>query len=469
MMLFVINLLFANDMVTVWDGAETALLLQSIQNPHTLPSFILSLLPVESGAWLFWLRLPGAILIILACLTFYQLGKKLFGQDYSQYALMVLAASFMVVNTGKIATTDSWAFATQWLSWLLLLLFLKQPILKWQLLFYLVLGLAVWIQPLESILFMSVYSAALYFFHPKKNLLIRLNPMAALLGATLLFHFTNLLDWQSQTAFWSIGSSGYLKFIGLSILAWFPFLGFIISGIREMINKWKRKEELTIILASGLFSALIGHSIAFHGILALVVGRQLISYFNEKFPYRPFVKTGAVLHLVFAFTMAVILTVYGFFEFRGVGFRAALAVTTVYWMPAFMAVIGMYGMTKRYVVVGTVWGGLLATLLFYVQVNPLIESRRGVVESVFENLVEDHGPSRAQSLHLDVPASPAPKEQVYGQHFLGTIPPLVNQEISSEIKLSRQDTSSLFLASDSTGLAGWNDGLKPILYRVDGR
>jgi hypothetical protein len=469
MMLFVVNLLIANDMVTLWDGAEAALILQSIGSPRNLPAFVLSWLPVESGAWLFWLRLPGAVLIILACLSFFQLAKKLFGTVYSQYALLALAASFVVVNTGKIATTDSWAFATQWMSWLFLLLYLKQPTRQWQLLFYLILGLAVWIQPLETILFISLYSVFLYFFHPRKNLLIRLNPVAALLGATLLFYFTNLLDWSSSTAYWSIGSSGYLKFIALSLLAWLPFLGFLISGIREMVNKWKRKEELTIILATGLISALIGHAIVFHGILAVVVGRQLQAYFQEKFPYRAFVKTGAVLHLIFAFTVAVILTIFSFFEFRGVGFRSALAVTTVYWMPSFMAVIGLYGMTRRYVVVGTVWAGLLATLLFSLQVNPLIESRRGVVEKAFENMIESYGPSRAQSMALDVPSEWTPKEKVYGQHYLGIVPDFMESDDHSDFVLSRQDTTSSFLTTDSTGMAGWNDRLKPVLYKVEGR
>jgi hypothetical protein len=470
MMLFVVNLLIANDLVTLWDGAEAALLLQSIESPHTLPSYVLSWLPVESGAWLFWLRLPGAVLIILACLTFFQLAKKLFGTAYSQYALLVLAASFVVVNTGKVATSDSWAFATQWMSWLFLLLYLKQPTRQWQLLFYGMLGLAVWIQPLETTLFISIYSAFLYFFHPKKSWLVRLNPVAALLGATLLFHFTNLLDWRSSTAYWSIGSSGYLKFMGLSLLAWLPFLGFLISGIREMINKWKRKEELTIVLATGLISALIGHAIVFHGILAVVVGRQLQAYFQEKFPYRAFVKTGAVLHLIFAFTVAVVLTIYSFLEFRGVGFRSALAVTTVYWMPSFMAVIGMYGMTRRYVVVGTVWAGLLATLLFYVQIQPLIDNRRAVVERAFEKLIDDYGPSRAQSLVLEVPGSEwTPKEKVYGRHYLETVPGFRGADDSAEFILYRQDTTASFLMTDSTGMAGWDDWLKPVLYKVEGR
>lgn len=470
MMLLVVNLLIANDMITMWDGAEAALLLRSLESFPFLPAFVLSWMPIESEAWLFWLRLPGAILIILACYAFFQGGKKLFGLAYTQYSLLVLGASFFIVNIGKVATTDSWAFAAQWMSWLLLLLYLKQPKRQWQLLFYLALGFAVWIQPLETILFMSMYAIILYFFHPKKQLLIRLNPLASLLGAVLLFHFTGLLDWQSKTAFWSINSSGYLKFFGWSLLAWFPFLGFLISGLREMLNKLKRKEELSIILGAGLISALIGHALVFHAILAIVVGRQLYAYFDERFPYRAFVKTGAVLHLVFAFTIAVILTIYNFFEFRGVGFRSALAVTTVYWMPAFMAVIGMYGMTKRYVVVGTVWGGLLATLLFYIQVNPLIESRRGVVEYAFEKMMEDYGPSQARSLSLDIESDISPKEQIYSRHFLGTLPGFIENKTDAEgIILSRKDTSAIFLSTDSTGMAGWNDWLKPILYKVENK
>jgi len=467
MMVVVANLLLANDTITIWDGAETQHILQSTDPVPFLPAWVLSFWSPEEHLWLFWWRLPSAVLIILAMVAFYFGAKKLLGQRYSQFTLLVLGASFFIVPTGKLASTDSWAFAGQWLSWLLMLLYLKQEERKWQLFFYLVLGLTVWIQPIETILFVSLNTLALYFFHPQKNKLIRLNPIAALAGSALLFHLTTGLDWQGSTAYWSIGQSSYLKFAGWSLLAWLPFLGFLISAIREMINKWKRKEELTIILVCGLLSALVSHAIVFHGILAIVVGRQLSLYFDDRFPYRPFVKTGAILHLVIAFTAAVILTIYCFLEFRGVGFRSALALTTIYWMPSFMAVIGLYGMNKRYVYVGTIWAGLLATFLFYVQMNPLIESRRRVVENAFELLKQEKNTASAPLMLLNTGMTGAPKEKVYSLYFLEEEAIQADSVVEKTgLTLSRKDIGSVELAQDTSGMAGWDDRLSPVLYEI---
>ncbi len=468
MMLVVVNLLIANDLISVWSGAESDMILRSLTSSFFLPSDLLAFWSLEEGIWTFWWRLPSAVILISAMVAFYFGARKLFGQSYSQYALLALGASFFIVHTSKLASSDAWAFSTQWMSWLILLLFLKQPTLQWRLLFYALLGLAVWIQPLETILFISLNTVGLYFFHPQRRSLIQLNPVAGLLGPALLFYLTGVLDWKSETAYWSIASSGYLKFIGVSLLGWLPFLGFVLGGIREMVNKWKRKEELTIVLGVGMISAVIGHAIVFHGILAMIVGRQMIMYFNERFPYRAFVKTGAILHLVAAFTVAVVLTIYNFLEFRAAGFRSSLAVTTGYWMPAFMAVIGLYGINKRYVVVGTIWGGLLATFLFYVQFMPLIENRRGVVKTAIERAAELSNYDDELLLWKQKPEQAFDQERVYGKASFSEVN-IVEEKNRTGLYLHKeewpQDSSYLF-HRENDRLIGWDDDLDIVKYTI---
>ncbi len=467
MMLVVVNLLIANDMITIWDGAETNNILLAFEKFLYLPSYILSFNSIENGTWTFWYRLPSAAILILTLLVFYYMARQLFGETYSQYALLTLGASFFVVSISKTASADAWAFASQCLSWIFLLAYLKQPILKWQLLFYTLVGFAVWVQPLESILFFSLNSLGLYFFHPKKKLIWQLNPFAALLGAVLLFHFTITLDWGGTSTYSSIGSSNYAKFLFLSLLGWFPFIGFLISGNREILYKWKRKEELTIILLCGLISALLSHSILLHGIISIIVGRQLANYFNKSFPFRAFVKTGAVLHLVIVFTFAVVALIYCFLEFGALGFRSALALTTIYWMPSFIAVIGLYGMNKKYVVVGTVWSGLLASFLFYVQLNPLIDSRRGVVKEAFEQVKVAKILNPEQKIYLSNSDIRNPKEKVYGLHYLGYLLNDDSKAIGGEkITIIRQSISTEEIAQDSSNLIGWDDGLRNIRYEI---
>ena len=227
-----------------------------------------------------------------------------------------------------------------------------------------------------------------------------------------------------------------------------------------MISKIKKREELSIILLAGLGAALLSHSIVFHTVMAILVGRQMHIYFNEKYPYRSFVKTGALLQLVGAFILATFLIMRLFFEFKGVGFRASLAVTTAYWMPAFVCVLGLYGMNERYVWFGASMSGIFSLLIFQLQITPLIESRREA--SVV--LIETEGPQIQKDTLLLNNFPNKPKEEVYG---LLQFESVLNDTTGNDaIVLEKIEIDPLLLPKDSILNAGWDDDLRAVKYEL---
>lgn len=460
--IFAINLLLLNDWIILWRGAELSNVLES----QSSKSFLLlwySLWDYQTMSYPFFWRLPSAIFLILGLFGFYQTARWLFGQEVMQYSLMTLAASFFIIAYGKLASLDTLAFVTQILSWIFLIYYLKQPKLKWQVWFYAFAGFSILIQPLESLLWISLNSILLYFFLPFKKEWIKLNPLFMALIAALAFQFTVGLDWTGKAFYWSVFQAGHFKFWLYSIASWAIFIGFLAAGIRELIQKVQRKEELAIILACAFIAGLVGHAIALHIILALIVGRQIKNYFEPKYPYEAIVKTGAILHLVFAFAVATVFLIYSFVEFRGAGFRASLAFIMIYWMGAFIGVIGLYGKNKKYVHWGGIAGGLLATLIFLFQLTPVLESKRAEFLKSLELSRKRY--STEEHLIIDASEEIYQKLKIYGSKDFKSIQKYAGQSnISPTIKeaIIFQDS----VGTDSILRAGWNDSFKTIELKV---
>jgi hypothetical protein len=372
--LLVINLFIMNDVATLWDGAETQFTWTVLYGKENagLPVWGARLLSGRALAP-FAIRLSGGLLFLAVLVAAFYVALPVLGGGTALWMLLVLGSSFLLPNTAKLATADSWSFAFHLLGVLFLLRFLKKPAPPWRWAFYLTLLAGIWIAPLSSLLLYSIMPALLYWLHPLGARMWRLQPWGALLIIGGVLFVMGMLDGSSGFFYFGFQPGRFLLFNFLGML---PFLGFLVAGLADMAGKAKRGGEMALISVSWVAAAWLSHSLVLQAAFALLVARQLHLYFQENYPFRDLVRAVAVFHLVLVFCAATLLMMGGFARFEGAGFRAGLAVSTPYWMAGFVSVIGLFGMNRRFVWGGTVMGGLLATLLFWVQLYPLWEQGR---------------------------------------------------------------------------------------------
>jgi hypothetical protein len=370
----ILNILIQNDQISLWEGTESLLAWKAMhQSTGFTPQELYIQFALSNELDLLLTRFGGLILLLVAGTFFWWAAKPILGQALVLNSLLLTAASLLVVNLAKVATGDIWALASQWITFTLLLRYLKQPEIKWRILFYLSLLLCIWIQPVNALIFILGFSAWLYFRHPNGKLLWRLNPwIAGLAGFGMLYaaQITTL----SQDSFLIGWNSG--RFLLWNLLGILPFIGFAGAGIWESFQKARKGEELGNILLGALLLGLASHAMILPIALAIMAGKQLKSYFAQNYPYKSIVRAGAVLHILLAACSIIALLMGAYFRFEIAGFRAGLFAGGVYWMWSFIAIIGLYGMNERYVRSGTVFSGIFFTLLFWLQVAPVIEAKR---------------------------------------------------------------------------------------------
>ena len=73
-------------------------------------------------------------------------------------------------------------------------------------------------------------------------------------------------------------------------------------------------------------------------------------------------------------------------NFQGEGYRSVFGLSILYWFGSMAAVLGLFMHKNSLVVGGMAVSGLMFTWLFWLQVNPLIESQRNFPQQVFQEL-----------------------------------------------------------------------------------
>ncbi len=471
--LLVANLLVMNDFTALWWGAESWLVWRGLDGslPGSLYGMVLSWTVVGGEIPHFLIRLPGALVFILALGAYWSIARKLFGKEVLVSTLLVLSASLLMPNLAKVATGDIWAMATQWLAFAALIRFLKQPARLWRAVFYLLLFLAVWVQPANALAFLMGSSAFLYFLHPQGRRLLSLNPWLAGLAVFLLIYLTGL---------GAFGQGGFLvgfrsgRFLLWNLIGILPFLGFVLAGLWETARRLGRREEMAVLNAAGLIFALLGHSLALQGLLAFVAARQLKHYFDPNYPHGPVVKAGAIFHLVGAFCIITPVMIGSFFQFGGVGFRAMLAIGGIYWMLSFIAVIGLFGPNRRYLHGGVIMGGLLLTTLFWLQANPLLQQKLNWPHTLVQSSQENEAARQAGRVFLmyeeGSPFSPlaAYSRAVYSNTQLlrgpATLEESWNETGQALFFLERSEAEKLKAAEPADTIKGWDSRLRLVEY-----
>lgn len=363
------------DAITVWPGAEARLLTQALSDTRGsyLPAYLSSLLTqpgadLFAGADLFFLfpRLLSAVLLVVAALIFYRWGRKLFGPQVVQLQLLLLAASLYLPFHGKVATPDAALLLAHLGLWLSAILVVRSGRLSYQLYLGVFALLGGILAPFNTLVLSLVVLGFFLFRAPLATVARRgwIAPVAALVGL-LAFPPPGML-------YFGWKSSAY----GYAILGTLPFIGFLIGGLRDLVYKLGRREELALLLAGAFVGGLVAGSPLFAVSLSLLAGKQLQLYFGPRYPWNNWVRGPSILHLIFALIGSFLLLLGGFITFRGDGYRAFMGMVAAYWIFSLFGVLGIYGMRRDFTIGGVVLSGILATLFFWVQVYPYFETQR---------------------------------------------------------------------------------------------
>ncbi len=401
-----LNVLIYNDFARIWPW-EAHNWIQWLEAPTNLPQYCLAFFDRLFEGTLFWMRLPTVLLLLGALGTWYYWGKAIFGMTMARDTLLILATSFTLVFSAKLAVNELWLFVPQLLSFLALLRFLKKRERTWHIVLYLSILVGLAVHPWSMTVFVLVLMLYLRMFHPLGKNLDRLYLW---LLVPLLF-LTSY--WKTGFVF-SYGHLAYWKYLLWMLLGFLPWTGLLIASFADLIYKLRKKEEMALIISGFLLASLAAQSLMLTAVLALMIARQLSAYFHPNYPYQSLAKGFAILHLLFSFFAITIVLLSAYTQVGGLGFRAGMTVGVVYWILTFVAVIGLYARRRDFIFGGMAWGAMLGFFLFWVQLYPLMERQ----EISWQEVLQSTSHTKAQKRTLkveDAILAVAPSLAVYAQ------------------------------------------------------
>ena len=384
-----------NEYTTIMEAVESDFLLgvqrllgqgsEAIQHKALLTIWVTSMMYKSLGMSMFGLRLPNVLLLISSFLGFYFLGKKIFGKPATAATLLVMGTSFLPVNFAKFAVGDTWLFAVQLMSFVLMILYLKQPIAKWKwgVWFFVVVGALV--HPLSMLVWSAGLWTYLFFMHPKGKNLKELFLLPLLLVVYLPLGYFGYVSWEMPYFFMGIGSGRFQYYFVFVLLGLLPWFGFLPASLWDMIQKVRKKEELAIINLGWVLFAILSQSMIIVAAFSFLIAKNSLAFFQKNYPYKRWVKGFTLLNMIFTFCVLFIVLLGAPFNFEG-GYRAVFGGSSLYWMASMASVLGLFMNRKSLVVGGMALSGLMCTWLFWLQVNPLVETQRDFPKQVFQTM-----------------------------------------------------------------------------------
>ncbi len=381
--LFLVNLLLWNGVASLWSGGEAALWWNSHlgTNEGGLPGWWISKLTLNSTD-LAQARWVSGGLLLVGLIFFNWVGQKIFKQERVILSLLVIASSLLLPNFGKLASADTYLFLAHFGAYLSLILYVKQAVLRWQVSSYLFLFMGLLVHPISTLLFWLALATWLWLRHPEGKQLSKLYLWIVAPIFSVLLILVGQFSWQPHGFVFSVNQFPIGKFLLYSMVGMAPFSGYLMGGLRDNAMLVRKGEEQAVIHTGGLIAGLVAFSISWQAILALLVAKQMEVYFKDNYPFRDWVKTGAILHLVLIFAFAFAILYNGFVYFEGDGYRAGIAVTGSYWALSFVGIIGLYGMRKPLALGASLLSGLVGMTFFWLQLYPLMETQRNLVQQL---------------------------------------------------------------------------------------
>ncbi len=399
-MMISLSLFLFNDLMTIWSGAEAAWLGESLSPEKTsfLPLKLMKLLAQTQENFPFVPRISGAVLFLASIAGFYYIAKPYLGNIVVLLTGLVLGAGFMMPVLAKVATLDIWNFAFHFLAYFTLIRYIKKPAMEWQILFYGLMAIALLVQPVAAFIFLLGSSVVLWWKHPQGNRLVKLNPWVAGVILGIIFHFLGLLQWQNDWQLFAASGKDLGNYLLFNLIGILPFIGFLAGGILDLFYKLKRGEELALIIFVLILFSILAQSPVLQAAFALLIAKQMLLFYDERYPFKSWVRAVTIIHLIFAFGLSVVLMLSGVTEFGGLGFRSGLIFSFMYWAVGVVGVFGQYGTQRTMLIGGPVASGVLTMLIFWMQLYPLVESRRNLPKRIVESIESAEGQKEITSI-----------------------------------------------------------------------
>lgn len=300
-------------------------------------------------------------------------------------ALFFVCRALFGVQIALIGTiillTSSWVFLIgYWLSFdhllglyhsalILTLLFYtkKQSNILLGLIFVLTLG-SLLIDALGTTLFLSV----LYFGAVRQQKLSKIEnyfwlSLFILSVGVIIYRFSSVSTWKTYLG---IQSSDYVLFYGLVLMALWPFIGFIFAAMKDAIKKWKKGDIWSIWMLTALFAGIISQSPSFILPAALLIGKHVIDFDLENYPYKHIIKYWSTFLWVIWFFLSIFLMTGGhLFQSEG-GFRMGFQLGFGIWLFGLISIVGMYGKHFFIMRMGLIGGNIWVTFSLFIILMP---------------------------------------------------------------------------------------------------
>ena len=401
----VVNLLIYNDIASFWEGAEVELLsvVQSTPTkgvtiaplPFRLLEQIYGQIPLSS----IFLRLPATIAILLTLGGLYFLGRRIFSEPAARMGTLVAACSFLLLFFGKLVGVDAWLIAAQTFQILGLIYYLKQPQMEWSFRSNLPFFLGCYFAPIPMFLWTGTILLFYGIFHKNgKNILKPIFSIPVVLTVVIVL-VSGGLNWETPGLLMAWPDGGVVNFGMYHLLAYLPWLAFLPSALWHTFKKLRVREELATIYVGWLLGALVCGTGVLQIILALMIGRHILFYFQKNYPYRSTVRSLVVTHFVLAFFgLFAFIMFAGYNQFGSPGYRAAIAMAIAYWGGSLVSVTAIFSERQGRLTGSLTVAAMVGFLMFWLNGMPLLESRRGAHRSMVEKAKEYRSPDTNQLL-----------------------------------------------------------------------
>jgi len=355
----------------------------------------------------FWTRLSNVIVFLLLILGIRIWMGKLFGKLQTITYIITVVSSFLLISMAKFAVADIPLAAFHMMSMAFAVICLKQPKRKWQIVYGLFVMGSFLVQPTSGVIYGVGLLAYLMIFHKDGARLRTPIILGVWLGLGTLFFLLGGFSWPTAGFLFSYQTSwgDYFMWQFIGILPW---LGFLPAALWDLFQKLRKKEEMAIILFGWLLFSIISHGLILQLCLLFLISKQVENYFKPNYPYKSVVKSFAIINLVCTFFLLVGVMFGGFAALHSTGYRSAAVFSGIYWVFGFIAILGLFSDSRKFIIGGIGIGGAFSLLLFWVQLNPILNKYRDLSQQVLE------GMDKKQSLRVSQDLLEKQQFQVYG-------------------------------------------------------
>ena len=174
-------------------------------------------------------------------------------------------------------------------------------------------------------------------------------------------------------------------------------MAFLPAALWDVFKKLKNQEELATVYVGWLLGALICGTGVLQIILALMIGRHVLFYFQKNYPYRSIVRSLVVTHFILSFFgLFAFIMLAGYNQFGSTGFRAAIAVAIAYWGGSLVSVTAVFSEQQGRLTGSLTVAAMVGFLMFWLNAMPLLESRRGWHKIMVEKAIAYRSPDTKQ-------------------------------------------------------------------------